>query len=88
MSRPIGMREMNVVFEVVDRFDLSREAIQVELLPAGDGDLRRLDSGRVAVVLPEDLPIEAWPEWLERGLRRVGAVMDEQPGGGEPSDDA
>jgi hypothetical protein len=64
------MREMNLVFEVVDRLEISRESIQVPLLPAGSGGVTRLANGRLEIVLPADRPLEEFLPTLESELRR------------------
>jgi hypothetical protein len=65
--QPIGMDTMERIFEVVDDLELSREAIQVPLLPAGRGDVRALPNGRIEIVVPED-DLEAWLPELRRRL--------------------
>jgi hypothetical protein len=70
---PIGMAEMNRIFEVTDRLAISREAIQVPLLPAGEGSVRRLPGGRIEIVLPADGTLDDWLPTLERRLREIGA---------------
>lgn len=72
--RPIGMLEMNRVFEVVDGLELSRESIQVPLLPEGGGSVRRLDNGRFEIVLPADGDLDAWLPTLERRLRELAGL--------------
>lgn len=74
MTQPIGMHEMNLVFEVVDRLEISRERIQVPLLPAGLGSVRRLDNGRFEIVLPADQALDDWLPGLEAELRRLSAA--------------
>ena len=72
--KPIGMQEMNLVFEVVDRLEISREAIQVPLLPEGAGSVRRLESGRFEIVLPAEGSLDEWLPALEAELRRLSAI--------------
>ena len=67
---PIGMAEMNRVFDVVDDLEISRETIQVPLLPEGGGAVRRLASGKIEIVLPEG-DLEAWLPLLRRRLQEL-----------------
>jgi len=69
--RPIGMDEMNLVFEVVDRLEISREHIQVPLLPEGEGSVRRLQNNRLEIVLPAEIELATWLPTLEEQLRRL-----------------
>ena len=72
--RPIGMAEMNRVFEVVDELELSRESIQVPLLPEGEGSVRRLDNGRFEIVLPADGNLDDWLPSLAARLRELARL--------------
>lgn len=65
---PIGMEEMNRIFEVVDGLEISREAIRVELLPEGRGSVERLEGGKIRIVLPAERELEGWLPTLERAL--------------------
>ncbi len=72
-SLPIGMAEMNRIFEVVDEQEISRELIQVELLPSRDGTVERLPTGKIRIVLPENVGLGEWLPTLERALRSLSA---------------
>ncbi len=76
---PIGMQEMNAVFEVTDALEISREAIQVELLPAGAGSVERLANGRVRIVLPAERALADWLPELRRRLESLGSPEDPRP---------
>lgn len=73
---PIGMETMERIFEVVDDLEISREAIQVPLLPAGDGAVRELPNGRIEIVVPE-AGLEAWLPELRRRLGPLAAARGE-----------
>lgn len=70
---PIGMAEMNRIFEISDDLEISREGLQVELLPAGGGSVTRLANGRIRIVLPEDRPLDEWLPDLRRLLQEARA---------------
>jgi hypothetical protein len=72
MTRPIGMAEMNRVFEVIDALGISREAITVPLLPSGDGLVETLPGGKVRIVIPDGSPLDAWLPTLRRRLEEIG----------------
>ena len=71
MNRPIGMREMGLVFEVVDELGLSREAIVVPLAPAGTGSVEKQADGRIRITLPAEREVEAWLEELRHALEEL-----------------
>lgn len=74
MMRPIGMPEMNKVFEVVDSLGLSREAITVPLAPSGAGSVEKLPGGKFRIVIPETIPLDDWLPVLRQSLLDLGAV--------------
>ena len=69
---PIGMEQMNRIFDIVDDLEISRESIQVELLPAGEGTIEKLDSGKVRIVLPATTEVSRWLPTLADTLRGMG----------------
>ena len=75
MGIPLGMDQMNRVFDVVDDLEISRERIQVELLPVGEGSVERLTSGRIGIVLP-DGPLGEWLPLLRARLEQLRTVED------------
>ena len=75
---PLQMEEMNQVFDVVDSLEISREAIEVELLPAGDGRIERLENGKVRIILPESSNLEGWMPHLRDRLLEIASDLVEQ----------
>lgn len=51
--RILTPEHMNRLFEVTDALEVSREAIQVPLVLEGEGQVRRLKSGKIEVTLPD-----------------------------------
>jgi len=74
MIRPIGMAEMNKIFEVVDSLGISREAITVSLAPSGAGSVEKLPGGKFRVVIPEGTPLDDWLPVLRQSLLDLGAA--------------
>lgn len=73
---PIGMAEMNQIFDVIDKLGISREAVQVELLPAGRGTIER-HGGKVRLVLPAETPFEQWLPTLQDTLSAMTDLRTE-----------
>lgn len=69
------METMERLFEVVDDLEISREAIQVPLLPAGGGAVRSLPNGRIEIVVPEG-DLEGWLPELRRLLEPMAGAGD------------
>jgi len=70
------MQTMERIFEVVDDLEISREAIQVPLLPAGGGAVRELSNGRIEITVPEG-DLEAWLPELRRRLAPLAGGQGE-----------
>ncbi len=71
MEPPLDMETMNRIFDVVDDLEISRESIQVPLLPEGDGAVRQLRSGKIEIVVPAAVPLEEWLPDLKRRLEAM-----------------
>lgn len=77
---PIGMEQMNQIFAIVDDLEISRESIQAELLPVGEGTIEKLDSGKVRIVLPATAELSRWLPTPADALRSMGlGVLGAQP---------
>lgn len=73
---PLSMHQMNLVFDVVDELEISRERVQVELLPAGAGSVERLVNGRLGVTLPAELKLDDWLPTLRGRLTELAVEED------------
>ena len=76
----VTLREIERVFEILDRIGLSREAVVIPLKPAHPGGIRVLDAGKnkgkVEIIVESETSLDEWLPVLETMLR--GAM------GGEP----
>ena len=72
--RTIDQRVMNRLFEVTDALEISREAITVPLVMAGDGNVARDRRGRFEITLPDADDLEPFLAELPDRLRALGAV--------------
>ena len=70
----VTMREIEAVFEVLERLNISREAVVIPLKPAHPGRIRTLPNGKVEITLESETPLDEWLPELERLLREaIGA---------------
>lgn len=71
----VGMKEIQRIFEVLERLDLSREAVVIPLKPATPGTVRVLDDGKnkgkVEIVVDAETPLDDWLPVLEAKLRAL-----------------
>lgn len=74
--KAVTLREIERVFEVLDRLGISREAVVIPLKPAHPGTVRVLEGGKNAgkleIVIDAETPIDAWLPALEV---MIGEVM-------------
>jgi hypothetical protein len=62
---------MNQLFEVTDALEMSREAIQVPLVLAGEGAVQRLKSGKIEITLPDTDDLGPFLSSLPERLRTL-----------------
>jgi len=68
----VTLREIERIFEVLDRLGISREAVVIPLKPAHPGGVRVLPNGKVEIQVESEVPLDAWLPELERLLVAVG----------------
>jgi hypothetical protein len=70
----VTMREIEAIFEILDRLGISREAVVIPLKPASPGGIRALPNGKTEIVVDAATPLAEWLPVLEAQLREaVGA---------------
>jgi hypothetical protein len=68
----VTLREIERIFEVLDRLGISREAVVIPLKPAHPGGVRILPNGKVEILVESEVALEAWLPELERLLVALG----------------
>jgi hypothetical protein len=68
----IGMKEIELIFTVIDRIGVHREAVVIPLKPASPGSVKRLPNAKFEIVVDADVPLEDWLPELERRLLELG----------------
>jgi hypothetical protein len=66
----VTLKEIERVFEVLDRLGISREAVVIPLRPESPGRMRMLPNGKVEIVVESERPLDDWLPELEAALRR------------------
>jgi hypothetical protein len=67
----VTLREIERIFEVLDRLDVSREAVVIPLRPAHPGALRVLPNGKLEIVVESETPFDEWLPVMEAEIRRL-----------------
>ncbi|MBI3785431.1 MAG: hypothetical protein HY270_18720 [Deltaproteobacteria bacterium] len=65
------MAEIERIFEVLERLDISREAVVIPLRPAAPGAVRRLAGGKFEIVVDSEIPFDQWLAVLEKQLQSL-----------------
>ena len=68
----VTLREIERIFEVLDRLGISREAVVIPLKPVHPGGVRILPNGKVEILVESDVALDAWLPELERLLLAAG----------------
>jgi hypothetical protein len=73
MLKVVTIKEIERIFEILDRRGISREAVVIPLRPTSPGAARRLPNGRIEILVEAERPLDEWlPELETRLLEIVG----------------
>lgn len=56
----VTLKEIEKIFEVLERLGISREAVMIPLTPRYPGSVKRLPSGKLEIVVDSEAPFDAW----------------------------
>ena len=74
MLTAVTLNEIEKIFAVLERLDISREAVIIPLRPALPGSVRRLPNGKFEIIVDAGTPIDDWLPVLEEQLRSVAGI--------------
>jgi hypothetical protein len=69
MLTAVTLNEIEKIFTVLERLDISREAVIIPLRPAVPGGVRRLPNGKYEIIVDAQVPIDEWLSVLEEQLK-------------------
>ena len=69
MLKAVTMNEIEQIFAVLERLQISREAVIIPLRPASPGSVRRLPNGKFEIIVDAVMPMDDWLPTLEQQLR-------------------
>jgi hypothetical protein len=67
--KAVTLKEIERIFEVLERLGISREAVVIPLRPESPGRMRILPSGKVEIVVESERSLDEWLPELETWLR-------------------
>ena len=71
MPQGVQLAQIERIFEILDRLSISREAVVIPLRPQGMGSIRFLNTGKLEIIVPADLPFEQWYASLEGTIKQL-----------------
>lgn len=71
MLNSVTLKEIEKIFTVLERLDISREAVIIPLRPAVPGSVRRLPNRKFEIIVDAEIPIDEWLPTLEAQLRAL-----------------
>ncbi|HLH76275.1 MAG TPA: hypothetical protein VKV28_05645 [Candidatus Binataceae bacterium] len=72
MLKVVTRAEIERIFEILDRLGISREMVEIPLRPGHPGQVRRLASGKLQIVVECEGELDEWLSGLEQQLRAAG----------------
>ena len=72
--KAVTLAEIERIFEVLARLDISREAVIIPLRPAHPGGVRRLPNGKLEILVEGETSLDEWLPELERQLAAVNGA--------------
>ncbi|HVM95552.1 MAG TPA: hypothetical protein VMT89_04145, partial [Candidatus Acidoferrales bacterium] len=69
--KAVTLKEIEQIFEILDRLSISREAVIIPLRPASPGAVKKMPNGKIEIVVEAELPIEQWLPKLEEQLHQL-----------------
>jgi len=74
----IRLPEIELMFTVLDRRGISREAVVIPLTKRDPGSVRLLANEKLEIVVPESQSVESWLPELERQIDALGTASAEE----------
>ena len=69
MLKAVTINEIEKIFTVLERLEISREAVIIPLRPATPGSVQRLPNGKFEIIVDAVVPLDDWLPTLEEQLR-------------------
>jgi hypothetical protein len=69
--KAVTLKDIERIFEILDRLGISREAVVIPLQPAHPGGVRVLPNGKLEIRVESEVPLETWLPELETMIRRT-----------------
>jgi len=74
MSDTVSFQQINQILELTDDLEINREWVEIPLGSESPGVVRKLDNGKLEIIVDADLPFDEWLGTLESKIREVFEV--------------
>lgn len=71
MSDAVSFQQINQILELTDQLEINREWVEIPLGAESPGVVRKLDNGKLEIVVDADTPFDEWLGVLEPKIRAV-----------------
>ena len=69
----VSFAQITKILELTDQMEISREWVEIPLSPESPGTVKKLENGKLEIVVDADIPFD---EWLDSLHGKIQAVMD------------
>ncbi len=67
----VSFKQISQILELTDQLGLNREWVEIPLTPASPGMVRKLQNGKIEIVVDADQPFDQWLETLEARINHL-----------------
>ncbi|HQY59552.1 MAG: hypothetical protein WBB60_15095 [Nitrospira sp.] len=67
----VSFQLISRILDVTDGLGLNREWVEIPLSPESPGRVRKLQNGKLEIIVDADQPFEAWLGTLEQQIQRA-----------------
>lgn len=71
MSDAVSFQQINQILELTDELEINREWVEIPLGAESPGVVRKLDNGKLEIIVDADVPFDEWLVTLETKVRAV-----------------
>ena len=71
MSDTVSFEQISQILELTDQLEINREWVEIPLGAESPGVVRKLDNGKLEIVVDADMYFEEWMKTLESEIRAV-----------------
>ena len=67
----VSFKQISQILELTDQLGLNRESVEIPLTPASPGMVRKLQNGKIEIVVDADQPFDQWLVTLEGRIKQL-----------------